>query len=276
MLRRVQKYIRDHQLLNKGDRVLVCVSGGADSIALWDVLYRGGYECLVAHCNFHLRKQESDRDELFVKEITARYPVSNNTYPIFVKHFDTTRYAQENGISIEMAARELRYQWFAELATEQNCKAIAVAHHQNDQAETVLLNLKRGTGLRGLCGMRPKSDNPMGSKIPVIRPLLCTTRDYIEHYLRDIRKIPWVNDSTNNDISIARNSVRAQLASYTKATRRFLGVMILFRTEPTVVFSCTGFINNSTESSSPKRTISGQIFSIISFRAAWVTSMTSS
>ena len=69
MLRRVQKYIRDHQLLNKGDRVLVCVSGGADSIALWDVLYRGGYECFVAHCNFHLRKQESDRDELFVKEI---------------------------------------------------------------------------------------------------------------------------------------------------------------------------------------------------------------
>ena len=217
MLRRVQKYIRDHQLLNKGERVLVCVSGGADSIALWDVLYRGGYECIIAHCNFHLRKEESDRDELFVKGMTARFPVSNTPYPIFIKHFDTVEYAQKNGISIEMAARELRYQWFAELAAEKNCQAIAVAHHQNDQAETVLLNLKRGTGLRGLCGMRPKSDNPMGGNIPVIRPLLCTTRDYIEHYLRNIRKISWVNDSTNSDISIARNSVRAQLASYTKA-----------------------------------------------------------
>jgi tRNA(Ile)-lysidine synthase len=113
-----------------------------------------------------------------------------------------------------MAARELRYQWFAQLAMEHNCQAIAVAHHQNDQAETVLLNLKRGTGLRGLCGMRPKSENPMGGSVPVIRPLLCTTRDYIEHYLRDIRHIAWVNDSTNTDTTITRNAVRAQLANY--------------------------------------------------------------
>ena len=98
MLRRVQKYIRDHQLLNKGERVLVCVSGGADSIALWDVLCRGGYECIIAHCNFHLRKEESDRDELFVKGMTARFPVSNTPYPIFIKHFDTVEYAQKNGL----------------------------------------------------------------------------------------------------------------------------------------------------------------------------------
>lgn len=210
MLRRVQKYIRDHALLEPNARVLVCVSGGADSIALWDVLQRGGYECIVAHCNFHLRGEESERDEAFVRQLAFGKE-------LMVKDFDTRCYAEEKGISIEMAARELRYQWFAELAEQQACTAIAVAHHQNDQAETVLLNLKRGTGLRGLCGMRPKSDNPMGGSVPVIRPLLCTTRDYIEHYLRDIRKLAWINDSTNSDTTITRNAIRQQLASYSKS-----------------------------------------------------------
>lgn len=210
MLRRVQKYIRDHALLEPNARVLVCVSGGADSIALWDVLQRGGYECIVAHCNFHLRGEESDRDEAFVRQLAFGKE-------LMVKDFDTRCYAKEKGISIEMAARELRYQWFAELAEQQACTAIAVAHHQNDQAETVQLNLKRGTGLRGLCGMRPKSDNPMGGNVPVIRPLLCTTRDYIEHYLRDIRNLAWINDSTNSDTTITRNAIRQQLASYSKS-----------------------------------------------------------
>jgi tRNA(Ile)-lysidine synthase len=129
-------------------------------------------------------------------------------------------------MSIEMAARELRYRWFAELAAQEGCDAIAVAHHQNDQAETVLLNLKRGTGIRGLCGMRAKSANPYGRQygleakggdVPIIRPLLCTTRDYIEHYLRDIRHLDWVDDSTNSDTKIKRNAVREQLKSYSKA-----------------------------------------------------------
>ena len=222
MLRRVQKYIRDNALLEHGARVLVCVSGGADSMALWDVLQRGGYECIVAHCNFHLRGEESDRDEAFVRSAAMGDGLlamgeRREAGDIFVKDFDTQEYAKERGISIEMAARELRYHWFAQLAKEHGCQAIAVAHHQNDQAETVLLNLKRGTGLRGLCGMRPKSENPMGGSVPVIRPLLCTTRDYIEHYLRDIRHIAWVNDSTNTDTTITRNAVRAQLAHYTKA-----------------------------------------------------------
>lgn len=217
MLRRVQKYIRDHALLAKGDRVLVCVSGGADSMALWDVLQRGGYECVVAHCNFHLRDKESDRDEQFVRqEVDRRFGCEAHEH-IVVQDFDTISYAAEHAISIEMAARELRYRWFASVAMEMGCVAIAVAHHQHDQAETVMLNLKRGTGLRGLCGMRAKSSNPMGGTVPVIRPLLCTTRDYIEHYLRDIRRIAWVNDSSNCDTTIARNAVRQQLASYSKA-----------------------------------------------------------
>ncbi len=215
MLRRVQKYIRDNNLLKRGDKVLVCVSGGADSMALWDVLYRGGYECIVAHCNFHLRGEESDRDEAFVRAEVMRRKGEKGE--IHVRDFDTLSYAKTKGISIEMAARELRYTWFAELATAEHCQAIAVAHHQNDQAETVLLNLKRGTGLRGLCGMRPQSANPMGGEAPVIRPLLCTTRDYIEHYLRDIRKLTWVDDSTNTNISFKRNAIREQLLSYSKA-----------------------------------------------------------
>lgn len=222
MLRRVLKYIRDKELLEKGDRVLVCVSGGADSVALLDVLQRGGYECVVAHCNFHLRGEESDRDERFVREVIGERLKAKGER-LWVKDFDTVGYAQEEGISIEMAARELRYRWFAEVAAETSCKAIAVAHHQNDQAETVLLNLKRGTGIRGLCGMRAKShlgarsQEPGVKTIPIIRPLLCTTRDYIEHYLRDIRKINWVDDSTNTDISIKRNAIREQLKHYTKA-----------------------------------------------------------
>jgi len=225
------KYIRDKELLEKGARVLVCVSGGADSVALLDVLQRGGYECVVAHCNFHLRGEESDRDEAFVRKLCERREGRGERREargerLEIKHFDTEGYAREKGVSIEMAARELRYSWFAELAAQEGCEAIAVAHHQNDQAETVLLNLKRGTGIRGLCGMRAKSANPYGrqygleakgGEVPIIRPLLCTTRDYIEHYLRDIRHLDWVDDSTNSDTKIKRNAVREQLKSYSKA-----------------------------------------------------------
>lgn len=222
MLRRVLKYIRDNELLKKGDRVLVCVSGGADSVALLDVLQRGGWECVVAHCNFHLRGEESNRDEAFVREVIGERLKAKGEI-LWVKDFDTEAYAREKGLSIEMAARELRYEWFAEVAAETGCNAIAVAHHQNDQAETVLLNLKRGTGIRGLCGMRAKShlgarsQEPGVKTIPIIRPLLCTTRDYIEHYLRDIRHMEWVDDSTNSDTRIQRNAIREQLKHYSKA-----------------------------------------------------------
>ena len=213
MLRRVSTYIRQRELLEKNKPVLVAVSGGADSVALLDVLVRAGYSCKAAHCNFHLRGEESNRDEAFVRELCARMNV-----PLFCTDFDTTTYAQAHGISIEMAARELRYAWFEQIAEEESCQAVCVAHHQNDQAETLLLNLRRGAGLRGLAGMRPKSANPMSPEgKPIIRPLLCTTRDYIEHYLRDKRGLNWVTDSTNSDLSITRNAIREQLKSYSKA-----------------------------------------------------------
>ena len=209
MLRRVQQYIRTQQLLSPAARVLVCVSGGADSVALLDVLQRGGYDCIVAHCNFHLRGEESDRDETFVRHIAAQRGVA-----LHVASFDTKGYAADRHTSIEVAARELRYRWFEQVAREQHCTAIAVAHHQNDQAETVLLNLLRGSGLRGLAGMRAKSLNPVtGIEPMIIRPLLCTTHDYIIHYLRDIRHLTWVEDSTNADTSIRRNGIRAWLST---------------------------------------------------------------
>lgn len=212
MLRRVSTYIRQRGLLEKGKPVLVCVSGGADSVALLDVLQRAGYACIAAHCNFHLRGEESNRDARFVQELCAQKEVK-----LVQKDFDTDSYARTNHISIEMAARDLRYQWFDEAARENGCQAIAVAHHQNDQAETILLNLKRGAGLRGLAGMRAKSPNPMApDSVPIVRPLLCTTRDYIEHYLRDKRGQSWVNDSTNSDTTIRRNAIREQLKSYSK------------------------------------------------------------
>ena len=207
MLRRVQQYIRTQELLTPRARVLVCVSGGADSMALLDVLQRGGYNCVVAHCNFHLRGAESDRDDAFVRQAAA-----NRQIDCHVQSFDTQAYAAEHRLSIEVAAREQRYRWFEQLARETDCEAIAVAHHQNDQAETVVLNLLRGAGLRGLGGMRPKSANPVTcNEPPIIRPLLCTTHEYIVHYLRDIRHLSWVEDSTNTDTTIRRNNVRAWL-----------------------------------------------------------------
>ncbi len=234
MLRRVKKYIADKALLQDGEKVLVCVSGGADSVALLDVLLRAGYECVVAHCNFHLRGEESDRDEAYVRQLCSTLGKRLKTLPawlkdgipLYVKHFDTTAHAAQHKQSIELAARELRYKWFAELAAETACNAIAVAHHQNDQAETILMNIRRGCGLKGLSGMAPKSKNPYCEQsVPVIRPLLCTTHDYICHYLRDIRKIDWVEDSSNKDTTYRRNAIRAELAQWSKAEIEHLATL---------------------------------------------------
>lgn len=182
-------------------------------MSLLDVLVRAGYTCVAAHCNFHLRGAESDRDEAFVHALCDKIGVT-----LEVTSFDTSSYAQAHSVSIEVAARELRYRWFDEMARKHHCQAVCVAHHQNDQAETLLLNLKRGTGIRGLAGMRPVSANPIvPESVPVVRPLLCTTRDYIEHYLRDKRHLEWMTDSTNSDTTITRNAIREQLKSYSKA-----------------------------------------------------------
>lgn len=222
MLRRILQYIKNNELLRKEDRVVVGFSGGADSVALLDVLLRGGWTCVVAHCNFHLRGQESLRDEAFVRHhIEERLSVLKaNGQPhrltLFVRDFATNESAAKHHRSVEMEARELRYRWFAELAKGAHCAAVAVGHHQNDQAETVILNLLRGTGIRGLQGMRAKNQIK-GTDVPVVRPLLCTTHDYILHYLRDIRHLDWVEDSTNNDDTYKRNQIRHHLQQCSKA-----------------------------------------------------------
>lgn len=212
MLRRVTTYIRQRGLLVKDKPVLVALSGGADSVSLLDVLLRAGYTCIAAHCNFHLRGEESNRDEAFVRDLCKQMNVE-----LEVTDFDTFEYTRTHEVSIEVAARELRYRWFDEMARKHGCQAVCVAHHQNDQAETILLNLKRGTGIRGLAGMRPVSANPIvPESVPIVRPLLCTTRGYIEHYLKDKRHLNWVTDSTNSDTSITRNAIREQLKNYSK------------------------------------------------------------
>lgn len=195
MLRIIKSYILQNDLLSPSATVIVGLSGGADSMAMLDVLTLLGYRCIAAHCNFHLRGEESDRDADFVKKWCKSIDIE------FVSiDFDTTGYASDKKISIEMAARELRYRWFEIIRSEYQAEAIAVAHHRDDSVETVLMNLVRGTGIKGLTGIAPKNEK-------IIRPMLCTTRQQIETYLKN-RSIPFVTDSTNNEDLYTRNYLR--------------------------------------------------------------------
>lgn len=192
---KVKKYIQDNMLLTNKARVIIGVSGGADSMALLDILHHLGYECIVAHCNFHLRGQESYRDEYFVEKIATKYK-----FEYVSANFDTKKYIEEESISLEMAARELRYAWFEKIRKEYKAEKIAVAHHQDDSVETVLINLIRGTGIRGLSGIPPINGK-------VIRPLLCIFRNDILQYL-NVRHIGFVEDSTNKEDIYTRNKIR--------------------------------------------------------------------
>ncbi|HCS87812.1 MAG TPA: tRNA lysidine(34) synthetase TilS, partial [Bacteroidales bacterium] len=207
MINRVRQYIEKNHLLVKNLPVLTAVSGGADPVALLDILLRLGYQCMVAHCNFHLRGAESDRDEQFVRNLCK-----SRNIPLYVNHFSTEQIAKEHGISVEMAARDLRYAWFEECRKMFHCQAIAVAHHQNDQAETILLNIKRGTGIRGLAGMAPRNGL-------IVRPLLCVQRQDILAYL-SLQKQSYVEDSTNADTRFRRNAIRKQLEQYSPSDIR--------------------------------------------------------
>ena len=198
LTRKVRQFIERSGLLQKGDKTLVALSGGADSVALLRVLLQLGYPCEAAHCNFHLRGEESDRDEAFVRELCEQLNVQ-----LYVQHFYTTEYAKNIGISIEMAARDLRYRWFEQLRLETGCQWVAVAHHQDDCVETFLLNLIRGTGIKGLRGIQYKNGC-------VIRPLLCVNRLEILEYLGYLGQI-YVNDSTNQQHDYTRNKIRLEL-----------------------------------------------------------------
>lgn len=198
MKHKVERFIDEYRLLKHGDKVLVAISGGADSVALLLVLHRLGYDCEAIHCNFHLRNEESNRDEQFTKDLCKRLGII-----LHIVHFDTKAYAEEKGISIEMAAREQRYAVFEEYRSTTGAQAIAVAHHRNDSAETLLLNLTRGTGIKGLRGIQPRNGH-------IIRPLLCVDRDEIVNYLK-WRGESYVTDSTNLTCDYTRNKLRLEI-----------------------------------------------------------------
>lgn len=197
-LQAINRFISRHELLPPRARVLVALSGGADSVALLLALRRLGYDTMAVHCNFLLRGAESDRDEAFVRTLCREWNV-----PLHVRAFDTTRVARGRGVSLEMAARDLRYAWFGELADEHGIQRIAVAHHRDDNAETFFLNLTRGCGLRGLGGMQPRHGR-------IIRPLLCVNRMQIEQWLTH-EQTAFVTDSTNTDTAIRRNKIRHEV-----------------------------------------------------------------
>ena len=211
--RKVETFIRQQHLLQSDGRYLVALSGGADSVCLLLVLKQLGYFVEAIHCNFHLRGEESDRDEDFCRNLCAGKQI-----PLHLVHFDTREYAQLHKVSIEMAARQLRYHHFASLCHDLGFDGVCVAHHQDDVAETVLMNLIRGTGIKGLSGIKPKIQQRLrvgvktGIPIPltVIRPLLCVTRDEIEHFLKEIGQ-DYVTDSTNLVPDVLRNKIRLQV-----------------------------------------------------------------
>ena len=196
--KKIAEFIERESLFNREDKLLVALSGGADSVALLLALKGLGYDLEAVHCNFHIRGDEAERDALFCEELCRHINV-----PFHRKDFDTNIYAKTRKVSVEMAARELRYSFFEELRKEIGAVVICVAHHCEDQAETVLMNLLRGTGIKGLRGMIPLHDF-------VARPLLNVSRKEIENYL-DLLKQPYVTDSTNLETDYSRNKLRLQV-----------------------------------------------------------------
>jgi tRNA(Ile)-lysidine synthase len=191
-------YIKTHNLFQQKDKLLIAVSGGADSTVLCELCKQAGYDFAIAHCNFKLRGEESDRDENFVRQLAEKYQVR-----IFVKEFDTNAIAKEQKTSIEETARNIRYDWFAALLEENNVDWLLTAHHADDNIETVMMNFFRGTGIKGMRGILPRQKN-------IVRPLLFARRQEIEKYATQ-NNIAFVTDSTNAESDYTRNYFRNEL-----------------------------------------------------------------
>lgn len=203
MYSRFVEYVEKEQLFAGCKRLLLAVSGGVDSVVLLHLVCRyarehGPFDLAVAHCNFHLRGEESERDERFVRRLAGQHGL-----PLFLAGFQTGEHARRHKISIEMAARELRYGFFRKLLSDPGFDACLLAHHANDNAETFFINLFRGSGLRGLKGMLPKS----GTNGRFVRPLLFALRSEISEYAVSCH-LEFVQDSTNDQPMCVRNRVR--------------------------------------------------------------------
>jgi len=195
---KIERFVLRHQLLRADGKYLVALSGGADSVSLLLVLHGMRYRIEACHCNFHLRGEESDRDEQFCVKLCEQLGI-----PLHRIHFDTKSYAELHKESIEMAARHLRYRYFEQLRKDVEADGICVAHHQDDSVETVLINLIRGTGLNGLKGISPRNGY-------ILRPLLCVERKNILQYLEKHQQA-FVTDSSNLVDDVVRNKIRLNI-----------------------------------------------------------------
>jgi tRNA(Ile)-lysidine synthase len=196
-----KKHIKDNQLFDKNEKMLLAISGGVDSVALAYLLKSENYTFSFAHCNFKLRAEESDNDEIFVKNLANELGVK-----CFVNNFDTNKYASEKKISTQMAARELRYNWFEKIREENSFDYILTAHHKDDEIETFLINLIRGTGIRGMLGIKAR-------RAKIIRPLLFSTKKEIHHFLQE-NNYDFIEDRSNTDEKYIRNKIRLKLISF--------------------------------------------------------------
>ncbi|MDY0075676.1 MAG: tRNA lysidine(34) synthetase TilS [Bacteroidales bacterium] len=198
MLDQFQSFITKHRIFREGDRLLLAISGGLDSVCLLFLLLEMKLKPALAHCNFQLRGGDADADEQFVRDLALKYKLN-----IYVKRFETVGYAESNAISIQMAARELRFGWFDELSRQHAFQKVLLAQHRDDQVETFFINLLRGSGLSGLKGMLPLSGI-------FARPLLFTGRDQIYDYAKK-NQLKWREDQTNSETKYLRNHIRHKL-----------------------------------------------------------------
>lgn len=190
-----KKFILDNNLIKPGDKILLAVSGGIDSMMMAHLFLSQDYNIGIAHCNFSLRGRESDKDEDLVRCFAAE-----NNLPFFTTRFETKTYSKKHKLSVQMAARELRYKWFEEIRERNKYDSIAVAHNLNDNIETLLINLTRGTGLAGMTGIKPASN-------AIIRPILFATRQAIWTYVEQ-NNIVFREDRSNSDTKYVRNKIR--------------------------------------------------------------------
>ncbi len=213
MYQRFVDFIQTNQLFSRHDRILAAVSGGVDSVVMMHLLLQAGYQTGIAHCNFQLRGKESDEEQQFVRQLAAYHKL-----PFYSRNFDTQNYASENKLSIQIAARQLRYGWLNELRGQYHYHVIALGHNKDDLAETFFINITRGTGLKGITGIKARNDH-------IVRPLLFADRKEIYQFSREF-DLDFREDSSNLTDKYLRNRIRHHiLPEFQRYNPRFLDTL---------------------------------------------------